>query len=152
MWKDFDWENDTLKVTKAFSLTTLQHTKTKRIAYKPIHPMVREMLLLRKGHPEGYVFMRNNKPYSESWMRKQWNIAAKSKNLGLSLYEATRHSAASVAASDLHSIYVISETLGHTDVRTTQRYAHVNMNAKKSVLEKTGDPVIALSLHKKNSS
>jgi integrase len=152
MWGDFDWTNDILKVTKAFSLTTLKHTKTKRVAYKPIHPVVREILLPRKGHPDGYVFMRNNKPYSESWMRKQWNIAAQSKNLRLSLYEATRHSAASVAASDLHSIYVISETLGHTDIRTTQRYAHVNMKAKRSVLEKTGNTVMAFSLHKKNDS
>ena len=151
IWKDFDWENDILTVSKAFSLTELKHTKTKKVARKPIHPMVREMLLPRKGHPEGYVFMRNNKPYSESWMRKQWNIAARSKNLDLTLYEATRHSAASVAASDLHNIYVISETLGHSDVRTTQRYANVNMKAKKSVMEKTEGRVMPLSAHKKVS-
>ena len=43
------------------------------------------------------------------------------KDSGVNIVRGDKKSAASVAASDLHIIYVISDTLGHSDVRPTKR-------------------------------
>ncbi len=69
------------------------------------------------------------------------NDAAKTKGLSLCLYEATRHSAASEAASSHKSIYVIKDCLGHENINATQRYAKVDMEAKRSVMEDKGKVV-----------
>ena len=62
-------------------------------------------------------------------------IAAKKVGFNLCLYEATRHSAASEAASRHESVYVFKECLGHENIKATQRYAKVDMKAKRSVME-----------------
>lgn len=49
------------------------------------------------------------------------------------LYQATRHSVASMAASSGVSIAIIKEVLGHTDIRTTQKYSHVNVLSQSQV-------------------
>ena len=142
MWKDIDFENDVLIVQRAFSLTELKHTKTHRVAYKHLHSTVGGFLFPRRGLPDAFVFTRKGKSYSESWARKQWNEAAKKVEVKLCLYEATRHSAASEAASSHKSIYVIKECLGHESIEATQRYAKVDMEAKRSVME--GEKVVKI--------
>ena len=57
-------------------------------------------------------------------------IVAKKVGLNLCLYEATRHSAASEAAP------------GHENIKGTQRYAKVDMKAKRSVME--GGKIISI--------
>jgi len=47
--------------------------------------------------------------------------------------QATRHSVASMAASSGVSIAIIKEVLGHTDIRTTQKYSHVNVLSQSQV-------------------
>jgi len=51
----------------------------------------------------------------------------------LELYQAARHSVASIAASSGVSIAIIKEVLGHTDIRTTQKYSHVNVLSQSQV-------------------
>ena len=53
----------------------------------------------------------------------------------LELYEATRHSAASVAALNHKSIYIIKECLVHDNIKSTERYAKVDMKAKRVFME-----------------
>lgn len=48
---------------------------------------------------------------------------------------ATRHSVASMAATSGVSIAIIKEVLGHTDIRTTQKYAHLDVLAQSQVFE-----------------
>ena len=49
------------------------------------------------------------------------------------LYQAMRHSVASMAASSGVSIAIIKKVLGHTDIRTTQKYSHINVLSQSQV-------------------
>ncbi len=49
------------------------------------------------------------------------------------LYQATRHSVASMAASSGVSIAIIKEVLGHSDIRTTQKYSHVDVLSQSQI-------------------
>ena len=51
----------------------------------------------------------------------------------IELYHVTRHSVVSMAASSGVSIAIIKEVLGHTDIRTTQKYSHVNVLSQSEV-------------------
>ena len=53
--------------------------------------------------------------------------ASKTIEVDKELYPSTRHSVASMAASSGVSIAVTKEVLGHTDIRTTQKYSHIDV-------------------------
>ena len=52
------------------------------------------------------------------------------------LYDATRHSVGSQLANSGVSPFMIQNVLGHTDIRTTEKYTHVNVDALKSTISK----------------
>jgi len=62
-------------------------------------------------------------------LQRPWKEATKA----IELYQNTRHSVASMAASSGVSIAIIKEVLGHTDIRTTQKYSHINVLSQSQV-------------------
>lgn len=128
-FRDIDLKNDTITIRRSFAGTVLRETtKSKRIRVIPLDPAWKEMFLKRPIplRPDMFVFTKKGKPYSSTWMSKQYNKALKKANVKkMTLYQATRHSLASQAASRGVSIYLISKMLGHSDVKMTQKYAHL---------------------------
>ena len=51
-------------------------------------------------------------------------------------YSGTRHSFASHAINDGYSLEIIGEILGHSDIRTTKKYAYVSMEAMRKLMER----------------
>ncbi|MGO9116916.1 MAG: tyrosine-type recombinase/integrase [Desulfomonilaceae bacterium] len=136
---DIDLENDVVVISKAFSDNQLRYTKTKHIRRIPLDPLWKGIYLTqpRSINPRGFVFTRNSKPFSESWARKRWNEACKKAGVPhVTLYAGTRHSIASQAANRGISIYLIAKFLGHTNVKTTERYAHLNTNPLRQIHRK----------------
>lgn len=100
-------------------------TKTGRIRILPLHPEVREALLQIPGR-EGYVFQFRNKPFNRKLVDKTWRRAALAAGFeGVTCYQGTRHSAASQAINSGCDLKTIKDFLGHADLRTTNRYAHL---------------------------
>jgi integrase len=100
-------------------------TKTGRIRVLPLHPEVREALLQIPGR-EGYVFQFRNKPFNRKMVDKTWRRAAKAAGFeGVTCYQGTRHSAASQAINSGCDLKTIKDFLGHADLRTNNRYAHL---------------------------
>ena len=85
--------------------------------------------------PEIYLFINPNsgKSYLTDTLQRLWKEATKAVGVDIELYQATRHSVASMAASIGVSIAIIKEVLGHTDIRTTQKYSHVNVLSQSQV-------------------
>jgi site-specific recombinase XerD len=54
----------------------------------------------------------------------------------IKLYQGTRHSFASHAINYGYSLEIIGEVLGHSDIRTTKKYAHVSMDAMRKLMER----------------
>ena len=50
-----------------------------------------------------------------------------------------RHTYASYALSEGYSLPIISKMLGHADIKTTQRYAHLMDDPVNQAIDKTSD-------------
>ncbi len=97
LWEDLLFDEDTLIVRNSFSSNVFRETtKTGDYKVKHLHSLIKEMLLPRQGLPKGFVFEHKGRPYSESWLRKQFNTARQKSGYSqeLTLSGATRHSKA----------------------------------------------------------
>ncbi len=107
--------------------------------YAPIHPEAKPYLeeIVKGAHPEAYVFPnpRTGRPYTESSMRRVWG-RVKKVFPGIRLYDASRHSYVSQLVAAGVSIYIASKLVGHTSVKTTEKYAHANMDSLRVEIEK----------------
>jgi integrase len=148
-WEDLDLENDMVCIRRTFSLNELRMTtKGKHADWLPLHPRVKELILELPRGISGFVFKFKGKPYNEKLPRDLWDRACKKLEIsGLKLYHGTRHSVASDAVQRGVSIYDVKDALRHKDIRTTMRYAHLDMIGKKRVI--LGDKVVAFPLKKK---
>jgi len=89
-----------------------------------------------RGH--GYSESRTNDYYHESARKRLWDRVRKSTGIDkeLRLYDATRHSFASQQLEAGTDIAEIKEMVGHSDIRTTMKYAHPSLEKMRANLEK----------------
>ena len=52
-----------------------------------------------------------------------------------------RHACASLLIEAGEDLYTVGEVLGHTNIQTTKRYAHLQLAKKRSALDKIGDAI-----------
>lgn len=102
------------------------NTKTKMI--KPL-PIIEEIANeLRPKEVTPFIFSKSGTPYTHHRLRHIWedaNIKA-NKKFGtpiVSLYQGLKHSLGCQRLNQGFSIYQIKELYGHTDIKTTERYA-----------------------------
>lgn len=100
------------------------HTKTSRTRIIPIIPALRPWLpyLPLTITPSGV---------KSSWQRARIRAGMHHVN-----YHDLRHSCASILLSLGVDLYTISKILGHSSIRTTQRYAHLQVDAQRTALDK----------------
>ena len=143
--KDVDLQNGTVTIRTTFSKNIERpHRKGKKSPsiVIPIHPELLPVLeqTIQGKTPEAYVFInpRAQRPYSQDALKRIWNNVRKKINLDKSfrLYDATRHSLASNLVNLNVPISKISRLLGHTNTRTTEKYAHVDIQSLRKDLEK----------------
>jgi integrase len=142
--QDIDWPNQTINIHSTFSGNVVLERRKGRGAPPlslPIMPEVAPFLQkrLKEALPAAFVFVnpRTGNPYQEATIGRLWdrvrNLAGIDKSLRL--YDATRHSVASNLRKRGADIAAIKDILGHTDIRTTMRYAHADLESKKTSLE-----------------
>jgi integrase len=119
-WKDFDLEK---------RQWCIPINKLGRPRYVPISDGVLELLknLPRDGQ-NPYVFPNpdTGKPYREIF--KSWHTARKLAGLSDVRIHDLRHSFASFLVNSGRSLYEVQRILGHTQIKTTQRYAHLSQD------------------------
>jgi integrase len=121
-WKQFDAE-------PGYWIKPSAHTKQRKVHKLPLSPPALELVeRLRQGRAEGanWVFPGHHagEPIVALW--HVWHFVRNRAGLGegARLYDL-RHSFASIGAGGGLSLPVIGRLLGHTQQRTTQRYAHL---------------------------
>lgn len=138
--KDLDLKHGVIRVCRTFSGDELrERVKGKFERPRLINPALTELLAdaCRNKHPEAFVFTnQHGETYTKSQLWHIWDRARKSAGLKVNLYQATRHSVASIAVSNGVSVAAIKEVLGHTDIRTTMLYAHNDLSSQKEVFKK----------------
>lgn len=149
--QDVDTKNKTVTFRRTFSDEIIRHIKNKKIRTIPVDDIWLEIYNTRRNPedlPTAFVFTHKGKPLAEYWARNKWRYARKKAQVQINLYSASRHSIASQAAVRGESLYLLQRFLGHTDPRTTERYAHVTVNSLKALQRK--DNVVNLAPKRKS--
>jgi integrase len=133
-WEEFDKE-------PGFWVKPSSHLKQRKVHKLPLNPAAIELIeRLRKRRKDNKWVFRGDKPgghLTSLW--RVWHFVRKETGLGSSarLYDL-RHTFASVGAGGGLSLPIIGRLLGHTQPRTTQRYAHLADDPLREATEKIG--------------
>ena len=102
------------------------HTKTNKARVIPIIPALRPWL-------EQFPLTLTIDGMKSAWRRAR--TLAKMEHVN---FHDLRHSCASLMVSQGVDLYTISRVLGHSSVMSTQRYAHLQVDAQRVALQKIG--------------
>jgi integrase len=132
-WEEFDKE-------PGYWIKPSAHVKQRRTHKLPLNPAAIELIeRLRKKRKGKWVFpgYKPGEPLVLLW--RVWDFVRRETGLGRDarLYDL-RHTFASVGAGGGLSLPIIGRLLGHTQSRTTQRYAHLADDPLREAAEKIG--------------
>lgn len=134
-WEQFDAE-------PGFWIKPSAHTKQRKVHKLPLNPPTLELIgRLRKERRKGakWIFagQRPGEPLKQ--LHSVWSYIRDKAKLGPDsrLYDL-RHSFASIGAGRNLGLPVIGRLLGHTQARTTQRYAHLADDPLREATKKIG--------------
>lgn len=139
--KDIDIKNQTAIIRRTISayVHILETTKGKS---KKVIPLSGRAMQIVKANiigkfPEDFIFINpdTERRYSVKMPNTLWKRHTK---LDLTYYEASRHSFCTQIVDDGINVLQAKELLRHTDVRTTQRYYHGNLNNLRNVVNNRG--------------
>jgi integrase len=117
-WSDFDFER---------RLWRIPTTKLGKPRYVPLSDGVMSLLsTMPRNVKSDYVFAnpKTNKPFVSIFAA--WDTARKRVGLADVRIHDLRHSFASLLINSGRSLYEVQRLLGHTQIKTTQRYAHLS--------------------------
>lgn len=116
--------NGRVYIERAFSDNILKSTKTGLVRYYDLTEYAQDILDSLERHLGPFVFVREDgKPYTNKNLNKIWHDAEQKTGIKIKLQNAMRHSLGCQLVDMGHDIYHVADQLGHTDVRTTRRYA-----------------------------
>jgi integrase len=117
------------------------HTKQRKTHRLPLNPPALELVnRLRKERGRGRWVFPGDKPGEHlAALWHVWHFVRAETGLGDDAHVySLRHSFASVGAGGGLSLPIIGKLLGHTQARTTQRYAHLANDPLKEATDKIG--------------
>jgi len=133
-WDDIDFKKRELTVKQAFAKGVLGSPKSNQIRYIPMSKSVYEVLhRMEKG--EDYIFSdANGKPLKQIACIKKLHRICNRAGIRKIGWHCLRHTFASHLAQAGANIVSIQSLLGHSDIRTTMRYAHINGTALREAI------------------
>ncbi|TCO73768.1 tyrosine-type recombinase/integrase [Chromatocurvus halotolerans] len=120
-WEDFDLQR---------RIWTIEFNKLGRPRYIPIADgvaRVLEQVSRHEGCPWVFANPKTGKPFVSIYY--SWNTARVEAGLPEVRMHDLRHSFASFLINSGRSLYEVQKILGHTQVKTTQRYAHLSQES-----------------------
>ena len=133
-WEDVDWGQKSWRIPK---------TKSGKIRHVPLSSGALQLLehlhALNQEEPadlrSSHVFCnpRTGLPFASFFY--SWDTARKQAGLPELRVHDLRHSFASFLVNAGRSLYEVQELLGHADIRTTSRYAHLSRERLREAVE-----------------
>ncbi len=136
-WEEFDSE-------PGYWIKPSAHVKQRKTHKLPLSPATIELVdRLRKARKGNWVFPGDKPGEHLAALWHVWHFVRKRTGLGQDarLYDL-RHTFASVGAGGGLSLPIIGRLLGHTQTRTTQRYAHLADDPLREAAEKITTVII----------
>jgi len=123
-------------IKRAFSDNRLKDTKTHLEREYELTGYAKDMLGSMPKHLSPFVFVRDDgRPYTNKNLNLIWKDACKKAKINIKLQNAFRHSLGCQLADMGYSVEHIAEQLGHTETRTTKRYARSSDEVLTKALE-----------------
>ena len=113
--------------TKEVLLETIPTTKTGKTRHMPLSAAMLSVLSQLPRWKDGSFVVPNRKtkqPYVSIFC--SWNTARKQAELPEVRMHDLRHSMSSNRVNSERSIYEVAKVLGHTQLKTSQRYSHLS--------------------------
>jgi integrase len=140
-----DFRNGCLIVSKARkgqrSDSPIRGTKNRRVRVVEVDPELEAWIAKHRGNAIGAapLFVNHRGETAERrWigkaLRQEWKRAADQVGVKVKLYEGTKHSSATAARRRGVPLEAIQAALGHSDSRSTERYARLAPQVSASVL------------------
>lgn len=142
-WIDVNFNARQIQVCRAEVRGVLGSTKSGNTRYVPISDAVLEMLLSLPRTAE-LIFHRNGRSVRYVRALEELHEACRRAGVPMSSWHVFRHTFASTLVARGVPLAVIRDLLGHSTVKMTERYAHLNavpMHHAISVLNETSAPV-----------
>ena len=100
--------------------------------------ILRDLLESQPKSFTGYVYLnRRGRHYSQTYLNDVWNKAVKGAGYPyIPLKNASRHSLGTKLADEGESPGMVAQVLGHTDTKTTKKYARYGTRALKPFLRR----------------
>ena len=133
-WQDIDWQREQLQVAH----DGRRHTKSKKTRYLPLHQELMQVLKeFQESQPaedtrEGLRIF----PVTPLEARKHIYEAYQKAGIPGACVHTLRHTFASHLVMQGVDIYTVSRLLGHSDIKTTQIYAHLAPDHLKLAMSK----------------
>ncbi len=142
-WDNVDFENKLIKIAKDEEFTPKGRTRKDRRPKERVIPMTKDIESLLQSIPRisKYVFLKGAKKISrkdKSFRRGIITIVRGTELEGMTRFHELRHTTGDILGQS-HSIYDIKEFLGHSDIRTTERYIRVPDERKRSMAKTLGN-------------
>jgi len=132
-WKDVDFEKRLLTINKAIAKGALGSTKSNKNRYIPLTDSVIEMIKQRRIKSNGknikdndLIFFEDNSFLVQARYVKRLHKLCRDLKFRRIGWHVLRHTFASHLAQKGISLKAIQELLGHSDIKTTMRYAHLS--------------------------
>ena len=123
-WEDFDMER------KIWRIPTTKAGKARIVPLSDTASVLLIKLRQRKRCAHAFANPATLKPYSSVYY--SWHTARKEAGLSDVRVHDLRHSFASLLVNAGRSLYEVQTLLGHTQIKTTQRYAHLSTTSLRS--------------------
>jgi len=131
-WDDIDFENNIILLRAA-------NAKGQKTQYIPMNQVVRKTLLQWENcsHKKSeYVFPNPKNPALHlTSCKKAWEKVLQDAGIADFRWHDMRHDFASQLIMGGAGLYVVGDLLGHSDIRLTQRYAHLSKDYKQDVVK-----------------
>lgn len=148
-WEDIDLKSCTMTVCRSYSGKATTAPKSGKARHLPLADTAVAILKEQRtqtGLLGGLVFCNEDgTQLRQPQLKKPWTRAIKASGIKHARVHDLRHTHASWLAQAGVSLQSIKELLGHSDIRTTLRYAHLctsNLEGALDALEENGDEMV----------
>lgn len=98
----------------------------------------------RRGNKKHDLEKGKRYPWTEHGIYKPWNAVVKEAGLRDFRFHDLRHTGATRLVRATDNLELARQLLGHADIKTTQKYANLNVDDVRAAMEKASKPRLAL--------
>lgn len=131
-----EWEN--VHIADRYMTVRNNLSKNRKTIHKPLNDKAISALL-RLNNESKWVFYNPSTDKNVRSFRRGFELSWQHAGIGKVRIHDLRHTFASFLVKEGVPLYHVMQLLGHSDIRITQRYAHLSPNNLSPVLEKLPD-------------